>query len=176
MALWERYSLFIIEAKKKKMTQILSEDEINQLLDAINAGAAEPEEAVPASRTIKIYDFKRAEKFSKEQIRAISIIHETFARLTSNKLSAQLRSMVHLHVASVDELTYEKFILVLPTPTTMAVIDMEPLKGGVVLKIEPAITFAVIDRICSRIGRSIEYDHELTEIENFILSRRNTRK
>ena len=153
------------------MAQILSEDEIRQLLDAINAGAAEPEQAAPVSlsRKIKIYDFKRPEKFSKEQIRAVSIIHETFARLTSDRLSAQLRSMVHLHVASVDELTYEEFIRSIPTPTTMALIDMDPLKEGAVMEVDPAITFAVIDRICGGLGRSIKYDHELTEIENSVM-------
>jgi len=151
------------------MAEILSEEEIDRLLNAINAGGAETEKISSDSRRIKIYDFKRAGKFSKEQIRAVSIMHETFARLTSDRLSAQLRSTSHLHVASVDELTYEEFIRTLPTPTTMALIDMEPLKGDVVLEIDPAITFAIIDRICGGIGTTTESDHELTEMENSVM-------
>jgi flagellar motor switch protein FliM len=89
------------------MTEVLSQDEINQLLAAINAGDAEPTDykPEPGVRRIKIYDFKRPDKFSKEQLRTISIMHETFARLITNNLSSRLRSIVHVHVASVDQLT-----------------------------------------------------------------------
>jgi len=162
MTRWAHYIVYI-------MKDVLTEEEIDRLLTAINASAAEPEKAVPASRKIKIYDFKRPEKFSKEQIRAISIIHETFAHLTTDSLSSQLRSVAHVHVASVDELTYEEFIRSLPVPTTMVVIDMEPLKGGAVLEIDSAITFAIIDRICGGTGSTLESNHELTEIETSIM-------
>jgi flagellar motor switch protein FliM len=104
-----------------------------------------------------------------EQIRAISIIHETFSHLTSDSLSAQLLKTAHVHVASVDELTYEEFIRTLPIPTTLAVFDMEPLKRGAVLEIDPSITFAIIDRICGGRGRSTKDNHELTEIETSIM-------
>ena len=124
------------------MTEVLSQDEIDQLLTAISAGDTEPEDFRPVNdtRKIKIYDFKRPDKFSKEQIRTVSIMHETFARLTTNSLSGQLRSMVHVHVASVDQLTYEEFIRSIPTPTTLAVINMDPLKGNAILEIDPAAT------------------------------------
>ena len=71
-------------------------------------------------------------------MRTVSIMHETFARLTTTALSAQLRSMAHVHVASVDQLTYEEFIRSIPTPTTLAVINMDPLKGNAVLEIDPS--------------------------------------
>ena len=111
------------------MTEVLSQDEIDQLLTAISAGDTDTEDFRPTTdtRKIKIYDFKRPDKFSKEQIRTVSIMHETFARLTTTALSAQLRSMAHVHVASVDQLTYEEFIRSIPTPTTLAVINMDPL-------------------------------------------------
>jgi len=54
----------------------------------------------PDTRRIKIYDFKQPDKFSKGQIRAISIIHDTFARLTTDSLSAQLRSIGRVHVST----------------------------------------------------------------------------
>lgn len=105
------------------MTEVLSQDEIDQLLTAISSGDASIEDARPISdtRKIKLYDFRRPDKFSKEQMRTLSLMHETFARLTTTSLSAQLRSMVHVHVASVDQLTYEEFIRSIPTPSTLAV-------------------------------------------------------
>ena len=153
------------------MTEVLSQDEIDQLLSAINAGETEPEDFKPAAdtRKIKIYDFKRPDKFSKEQIRTISIMHETFARLTTNALSANLRSMVHVHVASVDQLTYEEFIRSIPTPTTLAVINMDPLKGNAILEIDPAITFSIIERLFGGTGEGTKSQHELTDIEAAVM-------
>jgi len=153
------------------MTEVLSQDEIDQLLTAINAGDTEPEDfkSTADSRKIKIYDFKRPDKFSKEQIRTISMMHETFARLSTTSLSAQLRSVVHVHVASVDQLTYEEFIRSIPTPTTLAVINMDPLKGNAILEIDPAITFSVIDRLFGGTGEGNKSQHELTDIEQSVM-------
>jgi flagellar motor switch protein FliM len=153
------------------MTEVLSQEEIDQLLTAINAGDTEPEDFRPAAdtRKIKIYDFKRPDKFSKEQIRTVSIMHETFARLTTTALSATLRSLVHVHVASVDQLTYEEFIRSIPTPTTLAIINMDPLKGNAILEIDPAITFSIIDRLFGGTGEGTKAQHELTDIETSVM-------
>jgi flagellar motor switch protein FliM len=153
------------------VTEVLSQEEIDQLLTAINAGETEPEDFRPAAdtRKIKIYDFKRPDKFSKEQIRTVSIMHETFARLTTTSLSANLRSMVHVHVASVDQLTYEEFIRSIPTPTTLAIINMDPLKGNAILEIDPAVTFSIIDRLFGGSGEGTKAQHELTDIEQSVM-------
>ncbi len=153
------------------MAEVLSQDEIDQLLTAISAGEINTEEIrAPADqRKIKIYDFKRPDKFSKDQIRTVSIMHETFARLTTTSLSAQLRSLVQVHVASVDQLTYEEFIRSIPNPTTMAVIDMDPLKGSAILEIDPAITFSVIDRVFGGQGEGAKFSRDLTDIEQAVM-------
>lgn len=154
------------------MTEVLSQDEIDQLLTAISAGDTETEDFRPTTdtRKIKIYDFKRPDKFSKEQIRTVSIMHETFARLTTTALSAQLRSMAHVHVASVDQLTYEEFIRSIPTPTTLAVINMDPLKGNAILEIDPSVTFSIIDRLFGGTGQGgAKVQRDLTDIEQSVM-------
>ncbi|HNQ97280.1 MAG TPA: flagellar motor switch protein FliM [Treponemataceae bacterium] len=153
------------------MTEVLSQDEIDQLLTAISAGDTETEDFRPVNdtRKIKIYDFKRPDKFSKEQIRTVSIMHETFARLTTTALSAQLRSMAHVHVASVDQLTYEEFIRSIPTPTTLAVINMDPLKGNAILEIDPSVTFSIIDRLFGGTGQGTKVQRDLTDIETSVM-------
>jgi flagellar motor switch protein FliM len=153
------------------MTEVLSQDEIDQLLTAINAGETELEAIRPTAdtRKIKIYDFKRPDKFSKEQIRTVQIMHETFARLTTTSLSASLRALVHVHVASVDQLTYEEFIRSIPTPTTLAVISMDPLKGQAVLEIDPSVTFTIIDRLFGGSGEGSKLNRELTDIEHSVM-------
>jgi flagellar motor switch protein FliM len=153
------------------MNEVLSQDEIDQLLMAISSGETETDDykLVSDTRKIKIYDFKRPDKFSKEQIRTVSIMHETFARLTTTSLSAQLRSLVHVHVASVDQLTYEEFIRSIPTPTTLAVINMDPLKGNAVLEIDPSITFSMIDRLFGGTGQGTKVQRDLTDIEQSVM-------
>ncbi|MFA6855700.1 MAG: flagellar motor switch protein FliM [Treponema sp.] len=154
------------------MNEVLSQDEIDQLLTAISSGDSEADDFKPVSdtRKIKIYDFKRPDKFSKEQLRTVSNMHETFARLTTTSLSAQLRSLVHVHVASVDQLTYEEFIRSIPTPTTLAVVNMDPLKGNAVLEIDPTITFCVIDRLFGGRGTTTgNKNRDLTDIEQSVM-------
>jgi flagellar motor switch protein FliM len=154
-------------------TEVLSQAEINQLLAAINAVDTEPKDSKPAAgvRTIKVYDFKRPDKFSKDLICAVSVMHDTFARLTAQNLSAQIHGKVHIHVASVDQLTYQEFIRSIPTPTTLAIISMEPLQGNALLEIDPAVTFSVIDRMCGGTGNGTKFQHELTTIEQSIMVR-----
>ncbi len=154
------------------MNEVLSQDEIDQLLQAISSGETESDDFKPVSdtRRIKIYDFRRPDKFSKEQIRTVSNMHETFARLTTTSLSAQLRTLVHVHVASVDQLTYEEFIRSIPTPTTLAVINMDPLKGNAVLEIAPEITFIMIDRLFGGSGDTGgKVNRDLTDIEQSVM-------
>jgi flagellar motor switch protein FliM len=175
------------------MAKVLSQEEIDQLL--FGMGNVEPEDFKPAmiGKKIKIYDFIRPDKFSKEQIRIISSIHATFSRLTTNSLSAYLRSMVHVHVASVDQLTYEEFIRSIPSPTTLAIINMNPLKGCIFMEIDPDLSSSIIDRICGGFGSDVviivrhdltfiektidvkKYRHELTFIEKSIMGNIITR-
>jgi flagellar motor switch protein FliM len=153
------------------MNEVLSQDEIDQLLTAISSGDIETEEVAQPTdqRKIKIYDFKRPDKFSKEQIRTVSIMHETFARLTTTSLSANLRSLVHVHVASVDQLTYEEFIRSIPNPTTLAVINMDPLKGSAVLEIDPSVTFSIIERLFGGRGDGAKVNRDLSDIEQSVM-------
>lgn len=158
------------------MTEILSQDEIDALLTAVSSGETLDTEtmgapAVSAARPprekkrLKVYDFRRPDKFSKDQIRTLQMMHETFARLTTTSLSAQLRTLVHVHVVSVDQLTYEEFTRSIPSPTTLGIINMDPLKGSSVIEIDPSVTFAIIDRLFGGKGEPLKTNRELTDIE-----------
>ncbi len=154
------------------MTEILSQDEIDELLSAISTGEVESEESTKEAteqKKVKIYDFKRPDKFSKDQIRTLQMMHETFARLTTTSLSAQLRTLVSVHVASVDQLTYEEFVRSIPNPTTLGIINMDPLKGSAILEVDPSITFTIIDRLFGGLGEPIKINRELTDIEMSVM-------
>jgi len=118
---------------------------------------------------VKVYDFKRPDKFPKDQIRTVAIMHETFARLSTTSVSSQLRIMAHLHVASVDQLTYEEFIRSIPDPTVMAIVIMEPLMGSAVLQIDPSIVFCMVDRLFGGKGEWGKMTRQITDVEMAVL-------
>lgn len=155
----------------EKYNEALSQDDIDQLLGAISKGEVFEEEGNPQQQPkIKIYDFKRPDKFTKEQIRSISIIHESFARAVSAALSAELRSSTRVQVASVDQLTYEELMRSVPNPTTLAVLDMAPLRGRALLEIDPSLTFSLVDRLTGGQGNAAKVSRGLTSLEKPIIS------
>ncbi len=162
------------------MTSVLSQEEIDNLLAAIQTSGLEGGAELPLTQTvetgvskarksIKSYDFKRPDRFSKDQLRTLQMIHETFARLTTTFLSAQLRLVTQIHVASVDQLTYEEFSRSIPSPTTLGIINMDPLKGSAVLEIDPTLTFAIVDRLFGGKGETLKNNRELTDIERSVM-------
>ena len=122
-------------------------------------------------RRVRVYDFRRPDKFSKEQLRTISMIHDNFARLLTTVFSGQFRSMVSVSVASVDDLTYAEFIRSIANPSVLAIFSLPPLKGNAVMDINPSIAFPMIDRIFGGPGNKLDKARPLTEIEQVVMER-----
>ncbi len=155
------------------MSEVLSQSEIDALLSAISTGEMNADdlkkEEDPAKK-IKIYDFKRALRFSKDQIRGLTRIHENFARLLTTFYSAQLRTFIQIGVASADQLPYEEFIRSIPKMTMLNVFEVPPLEGRALMEINPNIAYAMLDRVLGGKGVSINKIENLTEIESRIMS------
>jgi flagellar motor switch protein FliM len=113
------------------------------------------------------YDFRRPDKFSKDQIRTMSIIHETFARLSTTGLSSVLRTECLVHVSVVDQMTYGEFMRSVPDQSAISILNMVPLNGNALLEMDPSVTFAVIERLFGENGNLGEdkINRNLTEIE-----------
>ena len=81
---------------------VLSQSEIDDLLSALSTGvvSAEAMKLEEKQKKIKAYDFKRPDKFSKDQIRTLYMLHENFARLVNSYLSANLRTLIHINLES----------------------------------------------------------------------------
>lgn len=150
---------------------VLSQSEIDQLLSALSTGVVSAEEmkVEEGQKKVKVYDFKRPDKFSKDQIRTLYMLHENFARLLNTYLSTHLRTLVNVNVASVDQLTYEEFVRSLSNPSVIGVLTMEPLKGNLIFEINPNIAFAIIDRLFGGTGETIGKIRALTDIEEAVI-------
>lgn len=155
------------------MTEVLSQSEIDALLAAISSGEMDAEELKKeeTEKKVKVYDFKRALRFSKDQIRSLTRIHENFARLLTTYFSAQLRTFVQFNVASVDQLPYEEFIRSIPKLTTLNIFEAAPLEGRMVLEINPNIAYGMLDRLLGGHGNTPAKVGAMTEIETKLIER-----
>ena len=151
---------------------VLSQSEIDALLSAISTGemSADDIKKEDEVRKVKIYDFKRALRFSKDQIRSLTRIHENFARLLTTFFSAQLRSYVQITVASVDQIPFEEFVRSIPNMTLINVFEVPPLDGNILMEINPNIAYSMLDRLMGGSGASHSNVDNLTEIETKIMT------
>lgn len=151
---------------------VLSQNEIDALLSAISTGEMDANELKKeeSEKRVKVYDFKRALRFSKDQIRSLTRIHENFARLMTTFFSAQLRTVVQITVASADQIPYEEFIRSIPKMTILNIFEVPPLDGRIIMEVNPNIAYAMMDRMMGGKGTSVNKVDNLTEIETKIMS------
>lgn len=152
---------------------VLSQSEIDKLLSALSDGSVSAEEvkADEEQKKVKTYDFKRPDKFSKDQIRTLFMLHESFSRLLNTYLSTHLRTMVNVEVASVEQLTYQEFVQSLANPSVISILAVPPLKGNIIMEVNTEIAFAFIDRVFGGEGKSGVKTRVLTEIEEVVMRR-----
>ncbi|GLY10479.1 flagellar motor switch protein FliM [Pseudobacillus badius] len=152
--------------------EVLSQNEIDALLSALSTGEMDADELKKEEqeKRVKVYDFKRALRFSKDQIRSLTRMHDNFARILTTFFSAQLRTFVQISVASTDQIPYEEFIRSIPNMTVLNVFEVPPLDGHVLMEVNPNIAYAVLDRLLGGRGESINNIEGLTEIETKIMS------
>ena len=137
------------------MAEVLSQNEVESLLSAIDpqgdssggSGGQKSFRSNGAGGQISVYDFKRPERVSKEQMRGFQALHEGFSREFGASLSAMLRSIVEVKLISVDQLTYSEFVFSLENPTCFNLMESEGLDGHFILDLNPAIIFPVVDRL-----------------------------
>jgi flagellar motor switch protein FliM len=157
------------------VAKILSQDEIDALLSSVSTGQSDADvpssRMVPAARPVVVYDFKHPNRVSKDQIRTLENMHDSFAGHVSSTLSAMLRTMVDVDLVSVDQINYSEYIMSLVTPSSTFTFSAEPLEGLCVIDFNPTLTFSFIDRMFGGGDKVLEIERELTGIEKAVLSR-----
>lgn len=120
---------------------------------------------------VKDYDFKRPERVSKDQMRALQTVHESFARNFGAALSGFLRTIVEVKVATCEQMTYSEFISGLPNPTSFNLIESTGLEGQICLEISPLIIYPIIDRLLGGNTKDLFIPQRpMTGIENRLIS------
>ncbi|MEW9093526.1 MAG: flagellar motor switch protein FliM [Clostridiaceae bacterium] len=153
------------------MPEVLSQNEIDSLLAALSSGELTPEEMPKDEdkQRVKPYDFRNPQKFSKDHIRTLELIHDNYARIISNYLTAQLRSNVKVNIESVQQITYEEFIHSIPNPTILTVFKMPPLSGSILFETNPQFVYESIDILMGGSGHGKYKTREFTDIDKNII-------
>jgi flagellar motor switch protein FliM len=161
--------------------EVLSQQEVESLLSAMGPGGsgahhARPkvgEQSAPSHVREKVtpYDFKRPERVGKEQMRALQSLHEGFGRNFGAAVSALLRTIVEVKLTSVDQQTYSEFVFSLENPTCFNLLRADPLEGNLILDLNPAILYPIIDRLLGGGKDNAAHTRRpLTEIELRLVS------
>ncbi|MEM7576906.1 MAG: flagellar motor switch protein FliM [Planctomycetota bacterium] len=143
------------------MAEVLDQNEVDALLSAVESdeqtGSAMDDGTQVFSRRlgglvttdieVRHYDFKRPERVSKDQMRALEHLHEAFSRNFGASLSGFLRTIIEVKVANIEQMTFSEFTHSLPNPTCFNLVACPPLEGQMCLEISPLIIYPVIDRL-----------------------------
>lgn len=132
------------------MDQVLSQQEIDQLLNAMNNGDLVQEDIVSETEDVKVklYDFRRPTKLSKEYINTVHMIFEDFAKIGTNVLSTQLRTSVKMQLASIEQISYDEFIHSIPRVTLLGLLRSTSMSGLQMIEINPQLSTILVDLLC----------------------------
>ncbi|NPV71245.1 MAG: flagellar motor switch protein FliM [Firmicutes bacterium] len=150
--------------------EMLSQAEVDQLISQLATGVpaktgGRSKQDEPSVGSVRIYDFRRPDKFSKDQLRTIQMIHDGLSRQLTGFLASKTRTVVQLFITSVDQMTYMEFLRGVSNPGIIGVINMTPLNGRALLEITPNVGFPMIDRLLGGPGHAMSKARSLTEIE-----------
>lgn len=153
------------------MSEVLSQSEIDALLNALNAGEDMPEEmeAEVQPNAVRIYDFRTANKFYREQMRTLNVVFDSFSYLLTNKLTGLLHTICSVEVISVEEQSFGEFNNSLPSPVVLGVIEMEPFQGSLLLELSSSLVYALISRLFGGEADYFQNEKSFTEIEMSVM-------
>jgi flagellar motor switch protein FliM len=142
--------------------RVLSQQEIDNVFKKVH------DEEDP-SKKAQVYDFRRPDRIAKDQLRAIHLLHENFARNLASSLSGYLRAYVAVNLVSVEQLSFQEFTQILPSPTSLIALGMKPYDGNAVLELNPTLVFPILEMLLGGSGKTVKVEREVTEIEQSIL-------
>lgn len=154
------------------MGEVLSQNEIDNLLAALSTGELDVDEMQgKEEKQVKNYDFSRPTKFSKEHLRTLEIIFEHYGRLISTNLPVYLRKNVQVSVASSETVTFSEFTNALSNPVILGIVNFTPLNGTIIIDLATNLGYAMLDRMLGGTGIPLEKNRDFSEIELTIIQK-----
>ncbi len=145
--------------------QILSQEEIDALLSAMDSGDVDLEEDAKSGTEYSAYDLTSQNIMLRDQFYALEEVYDKFAGLLNTTLSSSLQRAIEVEFVSTEMVKYNECIGSFSNPTSFTIFTMEPLIGSAMLAIEPALVYSLIDCMFGGDGKPTQRVREFTLIE-----------
>ncbi|MEO5666604.1 MAG: flagellar motor switch protein FliM [Bdellovibrionota bacterium] len=157
------------------MTQVLSQKEVDALLNAVIGGdvPTETHSTGTEEEAVVTYDLTSQDKIIRGRMPTLDIVYERFIRAFRMNLTSQLRKLATLSIAATDTMKFGEFINTLPLPSCMTVVRFESLRGSGIVVLESKLAYALIDSFLGGTDRpytKVE-GKEFTQIELSIIKK-----
>ncbi len=149
----------------------LSQRDIDDLINSVMKKAVEGKNPQVAKARLRVYDFKKPDKFSKDQLRGAQLLFDNFARQLTAHFSNLFRMAIHVDVASIDQITYDVFTKALPNPCIVAIVAWDDLPSNMLANMSIRVILPMLDRMCGGEGNPSDVSRPLTEIERSMVRR-----
>lgn len=152
---------------------ILSQAEIDALLNGDSEVKDEPTASVSGESDIRPYDPNTQRRVVRERLQALEIINERFARHFRMGLFNLLRRSPDITVGAIRIQPYHEFARNLPVPTNLNLIHLKPLRGTGLVVFSPSLVFIAVDNLFGGDGRfptKVE-GREFTHTEQRVINR-----
>lgn len=130
--------------------------------------AASMRDVATSADDMTTFDFRSPGKMAREQVRSLEVAHETFARLWGSVLTNTLRSLVHLELIGVQQLTFEEYVRSMPNPVVLGMVGLSPLPGNALIELDVPMGLTMVDRMLGGLGKPIGVRRP-TELEATLL-------
>lgn len=150
------------------MEKMLKQDEIDALFQAAHASSPQLPKETASLPEATNYNFGRAGQISNEQLRAISMLNDLFARNLTHNLAAWLRCRFQVSLVSAEQIPFSEFLMRIPEISYVTSVRLEPLGAVSVLQLDLALAPPIIDLLLGGEGKEGPL-RELTDIEEAIL-------
>jgi flagellar motor switch protein FliM len=154
------------------MAEVLSQLEIDNLLNEMNSGRIDVNEVISGKLSkgeISNYDFRRPNRISKNQVRTLQTIHENFSEVFGYYLVSKLQTVVSFTVTSVDQLFYSEFILSVSNPSCLYIFDMEGTDGSGIMEVSPELALTIVEMLLGGGGDIVPKPRTITPIEQAVI-------
>jgi len=149
------------------MEKTLKQTEIDALFEAARSTTSDTVRPEVRAKVVP-YNFSSAGQISTDQLRAISMLNDLFARNLTHNLAAWLRTRFQVNLVSAEQIPFNEFLLRIPEISYVASVRLEPLGAISVLQLDLALAPPVIDLLLGGEGKDGPL-RELTDIEEAIL-------
>ncbi len=135
------------------MDDLLSQDEIDALLNGVDGGDVDTESDVPDDGSARNYDFNSQDRIVRGRMPTLEMINERFARNFRLSLFNILRRSAEIAVSGVQMLKFSEYMHTLFVPTSLNITRVHPLKGTALILFDPKLVFTVVDNFFGGDGR-----------------------